>query len=303
MRAVRRLLGLLGVATAATVACGARTPVDLGESVAAGDDGAVDSGADAAHDAGVTDAHVPGADAAPDASFDARVDVGPESSTDRCPGGCPGGFHCDPSVGCVADVLAVTPSDLLGVVVPPAQVTTLGPTLASLTDIARHPDGTVYGISFAALYTVDPTTGATKLLADTGNAQLNALEAAPDGTLYVAGGQTLYTIEPSTGALTTVLGYPTGFSSSGDLAVVHDGTMFATASGATTADALLAIDLGTRQVTVVGSTGFECVYGLAAVGDALLGFTCSGDVIEIDPSTAAATLLGTTASTFYGACR
>jgi hypothetical protein len=294
-----RTLGIGSGALCALVACGARTGVDLGEPAAYGDDAALESGVDAGPEVGL--------DAGVDARLDAHADVaetGPETSTGGCGSGCPIGFVCEGGQRCVASVLAVSPTDLLGVLFPPVDVTTIAATPTSLTDIARRPNGKVYGVSFTELYAVDPATGATTLLAELGGAQLNALDAAPDGTLYAAGGSTLYTLDPSTGALTTFATYPDAFASSGDLAVLRGTTLYATVTGngTTTADSLLAIDLGTKVVTVVGSTGFDCVYGLAALGDALFGFTCNGDVLQIDPKTAAATVMGTSGATFYGAC-
>ncbi len=66
-------------------------------------------------------------------------------------------------------------------------------------------------------------------------------------------------------------------------------------------DVLLAIDLATLQVKVVGSTGYSCIYGLAAHGAALFGFTCNGQVLALDTTTGRGTLLATPGPAFYGA--
>jgi hypothetical protein len=131
---------------------------------------------------------------------------------------------------------------------------------------------------------------------------LNALDAAPDGTLYAAGGTTLGTLDPMTGALTMVMNYPAPYSSSGDLAIIQ-GTLLASVNdGMGGNDEILAIDLASLSASVVGNIGYACVYGLAAYGMTLYGFTCNGEVISIDPATAASTLLSTApGQTFYGA--
>jgi hypothetical protein len=61
------------------------------------------------------------------------------------------------------------------------------------------------------------------------------------------------------------------------------------------------IDLDTRAGNVVGPIGFGCVWGLAAYGTTLFGFTCNGEVIQIDRSTGKGTLLATPGESFYGA--
>jgi hypothetical protein len=66
-------------------------------------------------------------------------------------------------------------------------------------------------------------------------------------------------------------------------------------------DVLLAIDLSTKNVHVVGVTGFSCIYGLAAYGTTLFGFTCNGQVLDLDPATGLGTLLATPGEAFYGA--
>ena len=67
------------------------------------------------------------------------------------------------------------------------------------------------------------------------------------------------------------------------------------------ADTLLSIDLTTMTTTLVGSTGFPCVWGLATYGTQLFGFTCQGHILEIDPATAHSTILASPGNYFCGA--
>ncbi len=213
---------------------------------------------------------------------------------------CPVGFACDAMLGCVARGFAETDSDLFAVRLPQGTTSLLGATGSTIDDIALHPNGTLYGVGVGGLYTVDPSMGAATLIVAEPVA-LNALDAAPDGTLYGAGGSTLYTIDPGTGALATVLSYPADYTSSGDLAIMG-GTLLATVTNGGTYDDLLAIDLASGSSTIVGTTGFFCVWGLAAYGTTLFGFTCQGEVLGIDPMTGAGTSLTTSpGSRFFGA--
>jgi hypothetical protein len=59
--------------------------------------------------------------------------------------------------------------------------------------------------------------------------------------------------------------------------------------------------MATRSVTVVGPTGFGSIYGLAARGMSLFGFTASGQILSLDTMTGKGTLLATPGPGFYGA--
>jgi hypothetical protein len=240
----------------------------------------------------------PPPEASPEPTPEADVpDVGPCDNAL-----CPVGFVCDPSLGCTTGAYADSDSTLYTANLPSGTVGTVGPTAITLFDIALETDGTLYGVgSTGALYTIDRATASTKLVFMLGG-PLNALDAAPDGTLYAAGGSTVYTINPSTGAQTFFLAYPAGYTSSGDLAIMPGGVMLATVMGPGAAsDFLLSIDLATRRVTVIGATGFGSIWGLAARGSSLFGFTASGQILSLDTTTGKGTLLATSGASFYGA--
>jgi hypothetical protein len=133
----------------------------------------------------------------------------------------------------------------------------------------------------------------------------NALGFGPDGTLYTlaehdaAGSNGLFTVDPTTGDETFLTDLPFGYVASGDLAVVGR-TLYATVAGGSE-DELTTIDLDTLEGTVIGPIGFACVWGLAAYGGTLFGFTCNGDIIQIDSSSATGTLVSTPGESFTGA--
>jgi outer membrane protein assembly factor BamB len=205
-------------------------------------------------------------------------------------------------LGCTAGAYAVSPSALYTADLPSGTIQTVGSTSIEMFDIALAPSGILYGVDGVSnLYVLDATTASARMIAPLG-LTVNGLEAAPDGTLYGAGiSGELYAVDPTTGKLTPLVPYPPGYGPSGDLASV-EGTLFGTAAGpAVNDDVLVAFDLATRNATIVGSTGFSCIYGLAAHGASLFGFTCIGQILSLDTATGRGTLLATPGPTFYGA--
>jgi hypothetical protein len=213
---------------------------------------------------------------------------------------CPISHGCDPTLGCQARALAQTRDQLFEIRLPSGAARSIGPTGLSLTDIALHPGGTLYGIGTGSLARVDFTTGAATPIARM-SVTLNALDAAPDGTLYGAGGNALFTVDRGTGVATRIATFPAGLSSSGDLAFLGP-RLVATANTSPSAlDVLIELDVATGIGKTIGSVGHRCVWGLAAYGPTLYGLTCEGKVLSIDPATGAGTLLTSVGEAFYGA--
>jgi hypothetical protein len=301
----RALLPLLLV-----VACGART--GLGGFV----EGTTDAGGQDVVDAEPSDVALDVAqDVEPDVppvhcTSDAECNDGISCTRDRCERAtgtcvhdpdnalCPPGFVCRPP--CVAASFAESNAFLYGVALPAGDVVVIGATRVALEDIALDSHGTLYGVSGTSLYTVDTKTGAASRVAPL-SVVLSALDFAPDGTLYAAGGDSLFTIDPKTGELQKVATYPPGYFSSGDLAVIGSRLLATVNSEAGENDSLLSIDLETFDETLVGSTGFRKIYGLAAYGTQLFGYTNAGQVLQIDPTTAESTVLASPGTMFYGA--
>lgn len=111
------------------------------------------------------------------------------------------------------------------------------------------------------------------------------------------GGTTIATLDVAT---TTTATFATiSAVVSGDLAFV-DNRMLLTVRGSTS-DELIEVDMTTRASHTVGNVGFRCIYGLAAYGPTLYGFTCDGWILRIDTQTGAGTPITNTAIEFYGA--
>jgi hypothetical protein len=190
-------------------------------------------------------------------------------------------------------------SNLYSVALPTPDVLNLGGLSQMFLDIAVDPAGTLYGISGGDdLYTVDPTTLALTYVSSTG-VGCNALGFGPDGTLYGGAGSNVYTIDPKSGKATLLAPYPSGYGSSGDVAVLG-GLLYGTVSGSLANDSVVSIDLSTLETSVVGNTGYSCIFGLSAYEGQLYGFTCNGQILLIDATTAKSTLLASDGASYYG---
>ncbi len=162
-----------------------------------------------------------------------------------------------------------------------------------LTDIAASSSGAVYGVSFDQLYSIDPETSRATLIAGLPSSDTNALDVGPGGQLIAADRSgVVWTIDPQTGNGSEVARFPAGLVSSGDLVVLDDGTVYATAAGGP-GEVLVVLDL--NRGTALQAFGLpDAVYGLLVRGGKLIGLTntsssgrCTmGEVLAIDPQQA-----------------
>jgi hypothetical protein len=160
-----------------------------------------------------------------------------------------------------------------------------------LTDVAAAPDGTVYGLSFDRLYTIDPATGRGTEVGPVGVGDVNALVVTPEGRLLAGANEgALVEIDPATGAGTVVGGFGGGLTSSGDLAVGPDGSLYAAVADSTGETGIIAtVDPETGTATRVVDLPFPEVYGLAFADDDLYALTTatgtscpSGALVRVD---------------------
>ncbi|MCC6877109.1 MAG: hypothetical protein IT378_22585 [Sandaracinaceae bacterium] len=196
---------------------------------------------------------------------------------------CPISHRCDPVRGCIARALVHDTARLYEVDLPDGAITP-GPPVRGLTDVALHPDGTLFAVDGGTILRVDPASGATEPVFPT-MAFLVALEVGPDGALYAAGEQGVLRIDLSTGRIAPFGSLPPNRWVSGDIAFVR-GTMLVTARRSrfgTTEDDLVAIDGAGGVGRVLGPTSVECIWGLAPFGDTLYGFTCRAQLVLLDP--------------------
>ncbi|MCW3054614.1 MAG: hypothetical protein JWN14_3784 [Chthonomonadales bacterium] len=168
--------------------------------------------------------------------------------------------------------------------------TSLGTTTPTLFGMAFASDGTLYGLDNqgnADLYTIDPTTGATT---DRGPIQESATAlTARNGTLFAVNQNDpglLFSLNPTTQAVHEV-GF-LGTAASGLLAFDPSGALFT--SDLSSPGYLYRIDPGTGVASLVGSIGFDVLTGVF-VDDSLYGLTSNNEIVTVDTTTGAGTLL------------
>ncbi len=209
---------------------------------------------------------------------------------------CPLSNRCDPSFGCRPRTLANWGGRLLEVDLPSGESRVRSSTRGvELTDVALHPDGTLYGLTVDALVEVTYATGATRVVVPLRgpSVRFDGLDVGPDGSLFASGGDGLFQVDPRTGAVTRVASLPAGTVSAGDVAF-FDGRVLVTVGariGRAVPSSLAEVDLDTGRSRVVGPTGYACIWGLAPLGEVLYGLSCEGAVVELDPDTGAARFL------------
>ncbi|MDY7228914.1 immunoglobulin-like domain-containing protein [Hyalangium rubrum] len=177
----------------------------------------------------------------------------------------------------------------------------LGAAGVTLTDVALAPNGILYGSSFAGLYRIDTTTGATTRLPGSYPVLINALVWSPDGSLLAAGSRTLLRINPTTCAATVIGQFGIPYDSAGDLEFGADGALYLTATGPTATTALLKVNPHTGAATVVGDIGFAGVFGLVRDAEGRMwGGTDSGTLLEINTATGQGTAVFSSRRAIWG---
>lgn len=206
---------------------------------------------------------------------------------------CPVSFRCDASRGCLARALVHDATTLYEIDLPSGELRLLGTFPISLNDIALAPDGTFYGAStdVGALVRVDYRSVTYEIVAPV-RGSFNALDVAPDGTLYGASDDVVYAFDVARGEARPVASFPTGLTSSGDLAFV-EGRLYASGRPSLVApsDMLVEVDLGTGRAGILGPFGQDCVWALAPLGPSLYALTCDGLLLSVDLATGATTTL------------
>lgn len=191
----------------------------------------------------------------------------------------------------------------------------------SMNDLAVDADGRVVGNTQDALYQIDPDTAACTLISTLPDGNFVGLTYLPVGVIagstseVLVGGArsgTYWRIDPATGR-TTQLGQlrrtsgssTTNYALSGDFVSVTGAGTFATvrASNASSSshDQLASVNPANGQLTILGNTNFDGIFGLAYYRDTLYGFTRTGQFIEINIRTGAGTMVSMPVTQFYGA--
>jgi hypothetical protein len=172
------------------------------------------------------------------------------------------------------------------------------------TDLALHHDGTLYACTEPELWRVDVAAKRTVRVGAFGaTVYMNALAFGGDGRLYGAssGDAGLFTVDRATGAAHRLAGLPPGHESAGDLVQGPNGALLLTLHDPTVAfDRLYAFDPRTREGRIVGDLSHDRVYGLSVRADTVVAFTELGEVLAVDPKSAATRLLWTVPVPVWG---
>ena len=190
-----------------------------------------------------------------------------------------------------------------------------GSSADNVTDIAITSNGTLYAITETALFTVSLPSGstctATKVATlSTSSTRFVCLAFTAGDTLLAADEQgSVYTIQASSGTVTKVGSFGGTLSCSGDIVGINDAnqTIYASAydsncSGGHCTDKLVTLSSSSNYAaSVIGDLGYSRVYGLGYWAGTLYGFTYAGQTLQIDPTSAASTLINTVSgATFSG---
>ena len=181
-----------------------------------------------------------------------------------------------------------------------------------ITDIARDSRGRMWGVGFAAVYSIDPNNLECTLLARHPGLTLNALSIVtskmkptlemPDIMIAAQSrDSTVFQVDPKTGDLTPIGNAGGGLSSSGDITWAAGVGTVMLASDFAGYEGLVALEPGTFTAKRIGpGWSFQKVRGVSLLPSGLLGVTEQGEMLEIDPRTGAATLRRTHPMVFYG---
>ena len=161
-----------------------------------------------------------------------------------------------------------------------------------LTDLAYTSSGTLFGISYDSLYTINPANGATTLVGPLGYGGMNALVGYGNALLAASNDYlSLFTVNPSTGAATPLSG-SLGYPSMGDLAF-HSGALYAAVQNGGFSD-LVRITLSGISFTATNLghvTNDNELFGLAEGTDHNLYGFVGRSVIRINTSNPAASAI------------
>lgn len=167
-------------------------------------------------------------------------------------------------------------------------VNVIGKMGVAMTDIAFDPNGNLYGITFDSLYSIDKNTAATTFIGNTGVTKANALVFDSTGILYTANvNSAIHTLNTTTGA-STLVGYSSAYSS-GDLAFVNGELFLSSTAGP--GDSIWKIDTSNGNGLMVGSTGFNSVYGLASPDSSTLYGVAGTKILDISPTSGLGSVL------------
>ena len=186
-----------------------------------------------------------------------------------------------------------------------ATPTLIGNTGVFLEAIALTPDGTaLFGTSAGGLlYHIDPATAIATLVGNTHIGDIEGLHFLNDTLLGVnlQTTPTIYSIDPATAVATAVVTLDEATGAARAMTVLDDNTLLLVTDNPN-GKALRTADLTTGATTFIGNitTNATFVPGLDfGIDGNLYALDSSGNVLLVDPATAAATIIGNPLANFW----
>lgn len=173
--------------------------------------------------------------------------------------------------------------------------------ISNVTDVEFY-GNELYAITFNQFIQIDLDTGKGKIIGAFGYDDMSSLVVSTDGTPYAASGDgSLISISRRTGQGSLVGKFGSGLYSSGDMAFNVDRILYASVgrNGYTT-DWLATIDLNTGKATLIGSIGYDDVWGLAFKDGQLYGVTGDRELLRINIANGAGTVISTSGLQWAG---
>lgn len=210
----------------------------------------------------------------------------------------------DPVPAAAERVYAHTKAELYTVAPATGAVTLIGTmteadgTKHDIVDVAIDLQGRLFAGSLGSatkprgLFRVDPLTGQLSRVCDMAVA-LTAMTFTSDGRLVLGGDDVLQVVDVAAGCRVSTVFAADGYETSGDVVGLPDGLIYWTVRGALE-DKLAVVDPDDASTArVVGGLGVDRLYGLGydKVEGALYGFSSDGEIVRIEPKTAATQVL------------
>lgn len=173
-----------------------------------------------------------------------------------------------------------------------------GGPISGMVDIAIDLEGRIFGGNYDAIWQIDPTTAAATRVCDTDLAPY-ALAFSSDGVLFAGAGADVVRVElPGCGETALLSG--SAYETSGDLVGLPDGFLYWTVLDGDF-DGLVRVDPTSGATAWVGGVGGAKLFGLGYDQGTLYGFSSEGEILAIDPATAATTTLSSDGTAWWGA--
>jgi hypothetical protein len=167
--------------------------------------------------------------------------------------------------------------------------------IEQIVDVALAASGQLYGLAPTDFWSVNTTTGRASTQSQALFTQENGWTGVPGG-LMLSGAQNgdVHLTDPNAGSTQKVGNAGVRIN---DMVAFANGTVYAlfVPLGTTTPTvvSLGIVNTATGAISKIGATNFTGLYGMAFGGGKLLAFSGTGQVVQLDPSTGAGTLLKT----------